>query len=82
MSFDRGETKIKDFIFTFKSSTTPGTYKIKIKALKENDAKGLYDGTFEVLPNYNIEGKIEKESSFLKTKTIVRKKNHGNGGHK
>ena len=74
--FEANNEEVCIFGFTFV------LYENFIKALKENDAKGLYDGTFEVLPNYNIEGKIEKESSFLKTKTIVRKKNHGNGGHK
>ncbi len=77
-NFDKGETKTKDFLFNLGSSASPGTYNLKIRAFDDSRVTGSYDGAIEVLPNYNIEGKVEKESRFLKGKVIVKKKNHGN----
>ena|SRR3989344_3932518 len=78
LSFDKGETKTKEVLFNFGSSASPGTYTIKISALDDDKLKGYYEGSFEVVPNFNIEEKIEKDSGFLKSTIVVKKKNKGN----
>ncbi|MBI4154564.1 hypothetical protein HY498_00565 [Candidatus Woesearchaeota archaeon] len=78
LNFEKQEVKTKDFLFNFGSLVAPGTYNLIIKALEDKAVKGLYEGSFELLPNYNVEEKVEKESNFLKGKIIVTKKNNGN----
>ncbi len=78
LTFDKSEVKTKEVLFNFGSSASPGTYTIKISAFDDDNLKGYYEGSFEVVPNFNIEEKIEKDSGFLKSTTIVKKKNNGN----
>jgi len=78
LNFGKQEVKTKDLLFNFGSLVAPGTYNLRIKALEDKAVKGLYEGNFELLPNYNVEEKVEKEFNFLKRKIVVTKKNNGN----